>query len=69
MGRPWDFLPGMQGFSIAPDGGLAGVQILQSSGNAALDRIAVDHIRRSAPFPAPPPTATARNYSFEVVGK
>jgi periplasmic protein TonB len=45
------------------------VQVLQTSGNAALDRIAMDHIRRSAPFPAPPPTATGRGYSFEFVGK
>jgi periplasmic protein TonB len=57
------------GFSIGSDGGLAGVQVLQSSGNAALDRIAVDHIRRSAPFPAPPPEAAGRGYSFEFVGK
>lgn len=57
------------GFSIAADGGLAGVQVLQRSGNAALDRIAVDHIRRSTPFPAPPPTAAGRGYSFEFVSK
>jgi protein TonB len=57
------------GFSIAADGGLAGVQVLQTSGNAALDRIAVDHIRRSVPFPAPPPSAAGSGYSFEFVGK
>lgn len=57
------------GFSIAADGGLAGVQVLQSSGNTALDEIALDHIRRSAPFPAPPATAAGRGYSFEFVGK
>jgi protein TonB len=56
------------GFSIAADGGLAGVRVLQGSGNDALDRVALDHIRRSAPFPAPPEGA-GRNYSFEFVGK
>lgn len=56
------------GFSIGPDGALAGASVLQSSGNAALDRTAVDHIRRSAPFPVPPQDA-GRSYSFEFVGK
>jgi protein TonB len=56
------------GFVIAPDGGLASVQVLQSSGNAVLDAIALDHIRRSAPFP--PPVSNAKpGYSFEFVGK
>ncbi len=56
------------GFSISPNGGLSAVQVLKSSGNAALDEIAMDHIRRSAPFPAPPPDA-GRDFSFEFVGK
>lgn len=56
------------GFAIAPDGSLASVQVLNSSGNATLDAIAVDHIRRSAPFPAPAPNEKPR-FSFEFVGK
>ena len=56
------------GFTIAADGSLAGVKLLQGSGNAALDKIALDHIRRSVPFPAPPEGA-GRSYSFEFVGK
>lgn len=56
------------GFTVAKDGGLASVKVLQSSGNADLDRIALDHIRRSAPFP-PPPEGVGRNFSFEFVGK
>jgi len=56
------------GFTVAADGGLAGVKLLQGSGNAALDKIALDHIRRSAPFPVPPEGA-GRSYSFEFVGK
>ena len=56
------------GFSIARDGGLAAVKVLQGSGNAALDQIATDHIRRAAPFPAPPEDA-GTSFSFEFVGK
>jgi protein TonB len=56
------------GFSIAGSGGLASVQVIRSSGNAALDAVALDHIRRSAPFP-PPPEGAGRSFSFEFVGK
>lgn len=56
------------GFTIAANGSLASVQVLQSSGNAALDEVAMDHIRRSAPFP-PPGSHAGRGYSFEFVGK
>jgi protein TonB len=56
------------GFTIATDGGLASVRVLKSSGNAHLDDIAIDHIRRSAPFPPPPATAATR-FSFEFIGR
>ena len=56
------------GFSIGADGGLERVRLLQSSGSAALDRVALDHIRRAAPFSAPP-TDAGRSYSFEFVVK
>ncbi len=56
------------GFSVAGDGGVARVGILQSSGNPALDRLAVGHIERSAPFP-PPPAGVGRSFSFEFVGR
>ena len=55
-------------FTIAPGGGLAGVQIARASGSAALDQAALDHIRRAAPFPAPPQGAQ-RQFSFEFVGR
>jgi protein TonB len=55
-------------FSVGRDGGLAGVKVAQSSGNAELDQIALDHIRRSAPFPVPP-EGVGRNFSFEFTGK
>jgi periplasmic protein TonB len=56
------------GFSVSASGELASVRIMKSSGSAALDEVALDHIRRSAPFPAPPQGA-GRKYSFEFVGK
>lgn len=56
------------GFTIAADGGLAAARILRSSGSEALDRVALDHIRRAAPFPKPPQGAR-RDWSFEFIGK
>lgn len=56
------------GFTVAANGGLASVQVVRSSGNAALDQVGVDHIRRAAPFPAPPADA-GRSFSFEFVGR
>ncbi|MGA0541980.1 energy transducer TonB family protein [Neotabrizicola sp. VNH66] len=55
-------------FTISDNGGLAGVSIARSSGSAELDQVALDHIRRSAPFPAPPP-GVGRSYSFEFLGR
>jgi len=55
------------GFEIGPAGTLASVRILRSSGSAGLDQAALDHIRRSAPFPPPP--ATPARFSFEFVSK
>lgn len=55
-------------FAIAGSGALADVSVAQSSGSAALDRLALDHIRRAAPFPAPPAGAQTA-FSFEFVGR
>lgn len=55
-------------FAIAASGALADVSVAQSSGSAALDRLALDHIRRAAPFPAPPAGAQTA-FSFEFVGR
>ncbi|MFN4098856.1 MAG: energy transducer TonB [Pararhodobacter sp.] len=55
-------------FTIADGGGLASATLARASGNAALDSAALDHIRRAAPFPAPPPGAQ-RRFSFEFVGR
>lgn len=56
------------GFEIGPDGGLLRVAVVASSGSAALDQMALDHIRRAAPFPPPPEGAKTR-YGFEFEGK
>ncbi len=56
------------GFVIASNGGLSLVKIVKSSGTAALDAAAVDHIQRAAPF-APPPAGAKTKFSFEFVGK
>jgi protein TonB len=55
-------------FSISEGGGLASVKVLQSSGSPDLDQVALDHIRRAAPFPKPPAGAR-RQFSFEFVGR
>ncbi len=56
------------GFEIRSDGGLASVTILSSSGEAAIDQAALDHLRRAAPFPAPPSGAD-RRFQVEYVSR
>ena len=55
-------------FAISEAGTLASVKVLQSSGSPDLDQVALDHIRRAAPFPKPPAGAQ-RQFSFEFVGR
>ncbi|MDF1708791.1 MAG: TonB family protein [Paracoccaceae bacterium] len=55
-------------FSISDAGALASVKVLQSSGSTDLDQVALDHIRRAAPFPKPP-SGARRQFSFEFVGR
>lgn len=55
------------GFEIAPSGSLRSVRVVRSSGSGQLDRAALDHIRRAAPFPTPP-KGRAR-FSFEFVNR
>ena len=57
------------GFAISANGGLSLVKIVKSSGSAALDAAAVDHIQRSAPFPATARRRLDARFSFEFVGK
>ena len=56
------------GFEIGADGGLRRVAVVASSGSEALDRVAVEHIRRAGPFPPPPQGAMTR-FAFEFVGR
>lgn len=56
------------GFEIGAQGELRRVAVVASSGSAALDAVALDHIRRAAPFP-PPPEGAATRFAFEFVGK
>lgn len=52
-------------FSVNGSGGLTGLSIAQSSGKSSTDQAALDHIRRAAPFPAPPAGAR-RNFRIPV---
>lgn len=51
------------GFTVGADGRLTAVKVLKSSGVATVDAMGLDHIRRAAPFPAPPSKAS-RNLAF-----
>jgi periplasmic protein TonB len=51
-------------FAIDRTGHLTEVRLLHSSGAPALDRAALDLIRRSQPFPAPPAEMAERDLSF-----
>lgn len=50
-------------FEINPDGTLAWVDVVDSSGSAEIDRAAKDQVRRASPFP-PPPGGVSRKLSF-----
>ncbi|MEM0898720.1 MAG: TonB family protein [Pseudomonadota bacterium] len=41
-------------FTITGGGGLASARVARSSGNSKVDKAALNHVRRSAPFPRPP---------------
>jgi protein TonB len=53
-------------FRIDRYGALAAVSVARSSGSAALDGVALNHIRRAAPFP-PPPVGAETTFTFEFV--
>ena len=55
-------------FAIGGTGALDSVSVAQSSGNAELDNLAVDHIRRAAPFD-PPPQGAQRRFSVVIEGR
>lgn len=52
-------------FSISSNGRLAGISVARSSGSSKVDKAALAHIRRSAPFPTPPKGAR-RSFTIPV---
>jgi protein TonB len=55
-------------FTISGNGGLANLSVARSSGSPEFDQMALAHIQRAVPFPAPPPGAQ-RSYSVTVRGR
>lgn len=53
-------------FSVSREGALLEARLAQSSGNAALDRAALDAVRRAAPFPAAPPEVSGARAAFNL---
>jgi TonB family protein len=52
----------MLAFTVYPDGGIADIRVVGSSGDDSLDRRAVAKLRRADPLPAGPEEARARNH-------
>lgn len=55
-------------FSITLNGKLGSVGIARSSGSDALDRAALEVVRKAQPFP-PPPGGARRTYSIKIKGQ
>ena len=55
-------------FRVAASGALASARVTRSTGDPSLERVALDHIRRAAPFP-PPPAGAETDFRFEFVGR
>jgi protein TonB len=53
-------------FGVTPSGDLRYARVVRSSGNAALDRLALAAVRRSAPFPTPPAGAASTQLRFSI---
>lgn len=60
VGRTSDSGTARVQFQINPNGSLAWVRIVRSSGSAAVDRAATTQVRRAAPFPRTPNGASQR---------
>ncbi|MES2432362.1 MAG: TonB family protein [Pseudomonadota bacterium] len=52
--------------TVTRSGGLAGVSVARSSGNAALDQAALQAVNRAGSFPAAPDGLTDAQYSFNL---
>lgn len=55
-------------FRISGNGGLAGLSVARSSGNAELDQAGLSIVQRAAPFPAPPAGAQT-SFSINFGGR
>ena len=53
-------------FAVAGDGALVAVDLAASSGNTALDRLALRTVRNASPFPPPPATAKEEQLVFTI---
>ena len=53
-------------FTVAANGGISGVKLSRSSGNAALDDAALAAVERAAPFPPIPEDAGRSSWTFTV---
>lgn len=53
-------------FALSASGGLIFVRVAASSGNPSLDQSAVSAVRRSLPFPQPPPGSTPGQLRFTM---
>ena len=56
-------------FSVTRNGGLGSVAVARGSGVQSVDSMAIDHIRRAAPFPPPPPGARTRFTMWVQIGR
>ena len=56
----------MLAFTVYPDGGIADIRVVGSSGDDSLDRRAVAKLRRADPLPAGPDEARPRNHDAVV---
>ena len=53
-------------FTIAANGSVSGARVVSSSGKAAIDKGALDVIRKASPFPDIPPEAKRKSWSMTV---
>ncbi|WP_234002502.1 energy transducer TonB family protein [Sphingopyxis sp. MG] len=53
-------------FTVGGDGALVAVELAASSGNTALDRLALRTVRNASPFPPPPATVEEEQLVFTI---
>lgn len=53
-------------FAVGGDGALVAVELAASSGNTALDRLALRTVRNASPFPPPPATVEEEQLVFTI---